>query len=61
MATDNRQFTLRLQDDNFEKIKVIASRSKRSIAMQIEFIVEQFIEEYERQNDEIHIDNPERT
>lgn len=55
MATDKRQFTLRLQDDNFEKIKLIAEKSKRSIAMQIEYILEQFIEKYEKENGEIEV------
>lgn len=35
MATDKRVFTLRLREKNFEKIKVIADKNKRSIAMQI--------------------------
>lgn len=56
MATNKRVFTLRLQDDNFEKIKVIAEKSKRSIAMQIEFILEQYIEKYEKENGEIKLE-----
>lgn len=50
MTTDKRQFTLRLQEENFEKIKVIAEKNKRSIAAQIEFLIEEYIAEYERQN-----------
>lgn len=53
MATNKRVFTLRLQDENFEKIKVIAEKSKRSIAMQIEYILEQYIERYEKENGNI--------
>lgn len=53
MATDKRQFTLRLQDDTFEKIKVIADKNKRSITMQIEFLIEQHIEKYEKENGQI--------
>ena len=48
MPTDKRVFTLRLQEDNFNKIKYIAEKNKRSIAMQIEYLVEQFIDEYEK-------------
>ncbi|BCJ86504.1 Arc family DNA-binding protein [Effusibacillus dendaii] len=55
MATDKRQFTLRLQEENFQKIKVIAEKSKRSIAMQIEFLVEQYIAEYENEHGVIEI------
>ena len=48
MPTNKRQFTLRMQEDNFNKIKYIAAKyiaaaEKRSIAMQIEFLVEECI------------------
>lgn len=56
MATDKRVFTLRLKDENFEKIKYIADKNKRSIAMQIEFLIEQHIEEFEKVKGRIHID-----
>lgn len=55
MATDKRQFTLRLQEENFEKIKHIAEKNKRSIAMQIEYLIEQAIKEYEEKNGKIEI------
>jgi hypothetical protein len=54
MPTDKRVFTLRLQDDNFNKIKYIAEKNKRSIAMQIEFLVEQYISEYEKEHGKIN-------
>lgn len=50
MATSKRFFTLRLEEDNFEKIKFIADKNKRSIAMQIEYLIEQYMNEYEKQN-----------
>ncbi|MDF2718021.1 MAG: hypothetical protein K0R28_4946 [Paenibacillus sp.] len=55
MPTNKRVFTLRLQDVNFEKIKVVAEKNKRSIAMQIEFLIEQYIEEYEKTNGAIPV------
>ncbi|MCX7843364.1 MAG: Arc family DNA-binding protein [Clostridia bacterium] len=55
MATDKRRYTLRLQDENFDKIKVIAEKSKRSIAMQIEYVIEKYIEDYEKENGTITI------
>lgn len=55
MATDKRQFTLRLSEENFEKIKYIASVNKRSIAMQIEFLIEQHIKQWEQEHGEIKI------
>lgn len=53
MPTDKRQFTLRVQEENFEKIKYIADKNKRSIAMQIEFIMEECIRSYEEENGDI--------
>jgi hypothetical protein len=47
MATDKRPFTLRLNDKNFNKIKEIAEENKRSMAMQIEYIIEKYIKNYE--------------
>jgi hypothetical protein len=55
MATDKRQFTLRLREENFEKIKYIATQSKRSIAMQIEFLIEKYINEWEAEHGKINI------
>lgn len=56
MATNKRVFTLRLEEGNFEKIKYIADKNKRSIAMQIEYLIEQHIDEYERKYGSIHMD-----
>ena len=50
MATNKRVFTLRLEEENFEKIKFIADRNKRSIAKQIEYLIEQHINEYETEH-----------
>lgn len=56
MATDKRQFTLRLSEENFEKIKYIASVNKRSIAMQIEYLIEQYIKQWEKEHGKISLD-----
>ena len=53
MATDKRAFTMRMQPKNFEKIKFISEHNKRSIAMQIEYLIEKCILEYEKENGEI--------
>ena len=55
MPTNKRVFTLRLQEENFEKIKVIADKNKRSIAMQIEYLIEQSIADYEKANGAIEL------
>ena len=57
MPTDKKVFTLRLQEDNFNKIKFIAEKNKRSIAMQIEYLVEQFIDQYEKEHGKIIINH----
>ena len=57
MATDKRAFTMRMQQKNFDKIKVIAAANKRSIAMQIEFLIENCIRSYEELHGEIHTES----
>ncbi|WP_270168581.1 Arc family DNA-binding protein [Paenibacillus sp. SYP-B4298] len=57
MATNKRVFTLRLEDSNFQKIKSIADKNKRSIAMQIEYLIEQHIHEFEKEHGPITIDH----
>ncbi|MCM3268811.1 hypothetical protein [Paenibacillus elgii] len=57
MATNKKVFTLRLEENNFEKIKIIAEKNKRSIAMQIEYLIEQHIEKYEEENGSIKIND----
>lgn len=55
MATDKRAFTMRMQPENFEKIKYISEQNKRSIAMQIEFLIEHCISEYETEHGTIPV------
>lgn len=50
-------FNLRLDDITHEKIKVIANRQDRSQNKQVEFIVKQFIAEYEKVNGKIDLKN----
>ncbi len=50
MTTEKRQFTMRMQPENFDKIRVISALNKRSIAMQIEFLSEQCIASYEKEH-----------
>lgn len=58
MATDKRPFTMRMQAENFEKIKYIAEFNKRSIAMQIEYLIEQCALDFEREHGEIPSQTP---
>lgn len=57
MATDKRPFTLRMQQYNFDKIKYISESNKRSIAMQIEYLIEQEIKRFEKEYGEIETES----
>ena len=39
----------------YEKVKVISTREQRSMNNFIEFVVQRYIEEYERKNGEVEI------
>lgn len=55
MASDKRVFTLRLDDELYNKLKYIADKNKRSMNGQIEFLAEKCVDEFERENGEIKI------
>lgn len=60
MATDKRQFTMRMQPDTFEKLRYLAFVDHRSLAMEIEHILLEYIAEYEATHEIIrteHDDN----
>lgn len=45
--------------ENIEKMKVIASANKRSVAKELEWLIERHIAEYEAENGEIVLKEPE--
>ena len=53
MSTNKRVFTMRMQPQNFDKLRVLAAINKRSVAMQIEYLIEKDISEYESLHGEI--------
>jgi len=55
MATDKRQFTLRVQDDTYEKIRYIAFVERRSVAKAIEHAMLEYIVRFEQRNGVIQI------
>ena len=57
MATDKKRYTLRVQDEVFEKIAYIAKKERRSIAMQMEYILSEYITEFEKENGKIAINH----
>ena len=47
MATLKRVFTLRMEDEIFEKIERLAKKEHRSMTNMIEFILLKYLEEHE--------------
>ena len=55
MPSTKRIFTLRLTDEDYEKMRVIAQADNRSMANYIELLVKDCISDYERQHGEIKV------
>ena len=53
MATNKRVFTLRLSDEVFDKIGVLATREHRSMTNYIEFVLLKHIHDIEAEQGEI--------
>ncbi len=60
MATNKRVFTLRLSDEVFDKIGALATRDHRSITNYIEYVLLKHLEDVEREQGPIEIDNTPR-
>ena len=58
MATDKRQFTLRIQDETYEKMRYLAYVERRSIAMEIETAMLSYISAYEKEHGPIQLPSP---
>ena len=58
MGTDKRQFTLRMQDETYERVRYLAYVERRSIAMEIEHIIQQYADAYEQEHGPIPLDTP---
>lgn len=57
MATQKRQVLIRVQPDTYEKLKAISDKNHRSVSNQMEWLMLQFISEYEAQNGSIPLLN----
>ena len=53
MATNKRVFTLRLSDEVFEKIGILATNEHRSVTNYIEFVLLKHLEDVAREHGEI--------
>lgn len=49
---------IRIEQEYGDKLKVIAKREKRSLNGQIEYIIERFIDQYEKDNSSILTEKP---
>ncbi len=47
---------VRIEEETWEKLKIMASKNKRSINKEIEYLIEQSIQEYEEKYGKIEID-----
>ena len=56
MATNKIQTGIRFEPELLYKITQIAKANKRSLNAQLEFLAEQQVKEYEKENGEIEID-----
>ena len=48
---------MRVEEEAWEKLRIIASINKRSINKEIEYLIDQRIREYEEKDGEIEIEN----
>lgn len=56
MANYFTPFSLRISEELLTKIKIIAARNKRSANKEIEFVLEQYVQDFESRHEEIAID-----
>ncbi len=56
MATNKRVFTLRLSDEVFDKIGILATNEHRSMTNYIEYVLIRHLEQIEKEHGKIKID-----
>jgi len=52
-----RTFTFRVEDELWEKFHVAAKENQRSANNQLEYLVRQFVNSFEKENGEIQLDS----
>lgn len=58
MATNKRVFTLRLSDEVFDKIGMLATSEHRSITNYIEYVLLKHLDELDANSESGHTDDP---
>ena len=57
MASQKRQSLVRFRPETYEKLKFVADSNHRSVSNQLEWIVLQFLDQYEAQNGTIRLES----
>lgn len=57
MANYFAPFSLRVSEELLDKIKFIAAQNKRSANKEIEFVLEQYVQQYEQIHGALHIED----
>lgn len=60
MATNKRVFTLRLSDEVFDKIGILATNEHRSLTNYIEYVLIHHLEQIEEEHGEIQLKQTEK-
>ncbi len=50
----NKTYPLRIDDELMKKVKIIAEKEDRPISKQLERIIKQYVEQYEKENGRIN-------
>ena len=56
MSTNKRVFTLRMEDEIFDKIGQLATKEHRSMTNYIEYVLLEHLKKYEQEHGELQID-----
>lgn len=52
-VVERKTFTMRLPVEDYDKLKILSKKNKRSMASELEFILEMYFEKYELQNGKV--------
>lgn len=53
MSTNKPQVKAYVTEENYKKIRLLAEKEKRSISNMLEYLIEKYITDYEKNNGEI--------
>lgn len=56
MGSDLPRVTLRMEQENIDKLKVIAEKNERSLNQEITYVLKKHIADYEKENSKIHLE-----